>query len=76
MVTREPFWYLASPYSGYGRGVEAAFQEASRATADFALRGVKIFHLQDNQTNGSVYKRAIDTQPKLEIAIFFINVKG
>ena len=43
MVTREPFWYLASPYNGHPYGLEAAFQEASRVAGDLVGRGIRVF---------------------------------
>ncbi len=43
MVTREPFWYLATPYSGYPNGIKAAFEEASRAAASLIERGVRLY---------------------------------
>ncbi len=42
-MTREPFWYLATPYSGYPDGIEAAFQEASAAAASLIERGIRVY---------------------------------
>ncbi len=42
-MTREPFWYLATPYNGHPHGLEAAFQEASRVAANLIQRGIRIF---------------------------------
>lgn len=37
------FWYLATPYSKYRDGLEAAFIEASRAAAVLTKAGVGVF---------------------------------
>ena len=42
-MTREPFWYLATPYSGYPDGIVAAFEEASRVAARLIGRGMRIY---------------------------------
>ena len=42
-MTREPFWYLASPYSNYKGGRVAAFEEVSTVAAHLITRGLRIF---------------------------------
>ena len=37
------YWYLASPYSRYPDGIEAAFQEASRAAGALIRVGVPVY---------------------------------
>jgi len=37
------FWYLATPYSKYADGLEAAFIEAAKATAFFVKNGVRVY---------------------------------
>ena len=38
-----PFWYLASPYSKYEGGIEAAFEMACKATAELIRRKVPVY---------------------------------
>ncbi len=42
-MSREPFWYLATPYSKYDKGIEAAFEEAAKATASLIKCGVRVY---------------------------------
>lgn len=42
-MKHEPFWYLATPYSGYPDGIEAAFEAASRAAAYLIECGVRLY---------------------------------
>ena len=37
------YWYLASPYSKYPQGLEAAFIEVSKAAAQLIKQGVRIY---------------------------------
>jgi len=37
------YWYLASPYSKYPKGLEAAFIEVSKAAAQLIKQGVRIY---------------------------------
>lgn len=37
------FWYLATPYSKYPEGLEAAFKVACVATADLIRAGVRVY---------------------------------
>jgi hypothetical protein len=37
------FWYLASPYSKYPDGIEAAFKEVSKGAAWLISKGVKLY---------------------------------
>jgi hypothetical protein len=37
------YWYLASPYSKYPGGIEAAFAEISRVTARLTQRGIRVY---------------------------------
>lgn len=37
------FWYVATPYSKYPGGLDAAFEEACRATAHLVRQGVKVY---------------------------------
>jgi hypothetical protein len=37
------FWYLATPYTKYGGGIEAAFREASRINGHLFKRGVHAY---------------------------------
>ena len=39
----EGYWYLATPYSKYPDGQEAAFVEASKARAHFVKNGIRAF---------------------------------
>ena len=39
----EPYWYLATCYSKYPDGLEAAFQEAARIAAFFVRQGIPIY---------------------------------
>ena len=39
----EPYWYIATPYSKYPDGLEAAFQEAAKVAAFFVLQGIPIY---------------------------------
>lgn len=39
----ETYWYLASPYSKFPRGLEAAFQEACKAAAELIRMGVRVY---------------------------------
>lgn len=39
----EGFWYLATPYSKYPQGIEAAFQCACSAAARLIERGVNVY---------------------------------
>ncbi|NIA67764.1 DUF1937 family protein [Pelagibius litoralis] len=41
--TVDGYHYLATPYSKYPHGLEAAFQEASKAAALLVRAGVKVF---------------------------------
>lgn len=36
-------WYLATPYSKYPAGIEAAFRDAAKATADLLRAGVSVY---------------------------------
>lgn len=40
---RAGYWYLATPYSKYEGGIEAAFQEACKITASLMRQGVCVF---------------------------------
>ena len=40
---RAGYWYLATPYSKYPAGLEAAYQEACRAAAWLIRSGVRVF---------------------------------
>lgn len=40
---RTPFWYLATPYSKYPGGIEAAFILACQAAADLIEAGVRVY---------------------------------
>jgi hypothetical protein len=40
---REGFWYIATPYSGYPEGIDAAYEEACKAGAYLIRHGVKVF---------------------------------
>ena len=42
-MAREPFWYLATPYSGYPDGCIFAFQHACQATGHLLHLGVRVF---------------------------------
>ncbi|MEE9598198.1 MAG: DUF1937 family protein [Acidiferrobacterales bacterium] len=42
-MTREPYWYVATPYSKYPEGVTAAFTEACRATAALLKHGIRVY---------------------------------
>ena len=37
------FWYLATPYSKYPKGIEEAFMVACRAAADLIRAGVRVY---------------------------------
>lgn len=37
------YWYLASPYSKYAEGLEAAFVEASKIAARLIVNGTKVY---------------------------------
>lgn len=39
----DPYWYLASPYSKYPGGTEAAFQEVCKAAAQLIAAGVPVY---------------------------------
>lgn len=40
---REGYWYLATPYSKYPRGLEEAFQEACRQSAVLIKAGIRAY---------------------------------
>lgn len=40
---RDSFWYLASPYSKYPAGLEAAFQEVCRQAALLVHHGIPVY---------------------------------
>ncbi len=40
---REPFWYLATVYSKYPDGIEAAFVEAAKIAASLLKRGIRVY---------------------------------
>ncbi len=42
-MSREPYWYLATPYAGYPGGINIAFEEASRATAALLKHGIRVY---------------------------------
>lgn len=42
-LTNGPLCYLATPYSKFERGIEAAFEEAARITAALIRSGVKVY---------------------------------
>lgn len=37
------YWYLATPYSKYEAGIEAAFQEAARIAGQLVAHGVPVY---------------------------------
>lgn len=37
------YWYLATPYSHYRRGIDAAFTEACRIAGKFVIAGIPAF---------------------------------
>ena len=39
----KPIFYLASPYTKYGQGTEAAFEEACKAAGELMQRGMFVF---------------------------------
>ena len=39
----EPYWYLATPYTGYPGGINEAFKEASRAAATLLKHGIRVY---------------------------------
>lgn len=40
--TPEPYWYLATVYSRHPKGLDVAFQEACRVTADLMRLGLNV----------------------------------
>jgi len=40
---RKTLYYLATPYSSYSQGLDAAFEEACKATAELIRRGMAVF---------------------------------
>jgi hypothetical protein len=42
-ASQSTYWYLASPYSKHPLGIEEAFREACRATADLIRAGVRVY---------------------------------
>lgn len=42
-MTKEPYWYLATPYSKYAGGLEAAFAEACKAAASLVTHGIRVY---------------------------------
>ena len=42
-MTREPYWYIASPYAGHPAGIEAAFEEVCKATASLLCHGIRVY---------------------------------
>lgn len=43
LTTAHPFWYLASPYSKYPGGIEAAFKEICIVAGKFIEAGVRVY---------------------------------
>lgn len=42
-IKQYQFWYMATPYSKYEDGIEAAFHDAAKGAARLAAEGVKLF---------------------------------
>ncbi len=42
-MTREPYWYVATPYSGHPKGLNVAFKEACAATASLLRHGIRVY---------------------------------
>lgn len=42
-MSPESFWYLATPYSKYPAGIDAAFQEAAKAAAKLIAQGIRVY---------------------------------
>lgn len=42
-IDKSKLWYMASPYSGFHLGIEAAFICACEVAADLLLRGVTVY---------------------------------
>ena len=42
-MAHEPFWYLATPYSGFSKGIDVAFGEAARVAATLIKRGIRVY---------------------------------
>lgn len=55
----DTFWYLGSPYSKYPDGIEAAYQQACRAAAFLARKGVPV-HCPIAHTHGIAIHGEID----------------
>lgn len=42
-MDRLGFWYVATPYSKYPRGLDAAFEDACKATASLLRMGINVY---------------------------------
>ena len=85
-MTREPFWYLATPYSKYDKGVKEAFEEAAKAAASLIKYGIRIFcpivHTHPLAIHGNIDNDAGDLEfwlgvdgPMMDAAVGLIVIK-
>jgi hypothetical protein len=42
-ISSDSFWYIATPYAKYPDGIDAAFQDACKASAWLIKQGVRIY---------------------------------
>ncbi len=85
-MTREPFWYLATPYSKYDEGMEKAFEDAAKAAASLIKHGIRVFcpiaHTHPLSVHGDIDNEAGDLDfwlgvdgPMIDAAVGLIVVK-
>lgn len=43
MDIKEPYWYLATPYTKFGDGLEEAFIESCKAAGRLITRGLRVY---------------------------------
>ena len=72
-MTREPFWYLATPYTNFKRGHNAAFTEAAKVAGSLIKRGIRVFcpiiHTHPLGVHGNIENEAGDLD-------FWLGVDG
>ena len=83
-MTREPFWYLATPYTKDKEGIDKAFKKACKASAFLVKNGIRIFspiaHAHAIAINGGINPLDHDGWisaeiPMMEAAVGVIVVK-
>lgn len=79
------YWYLATPYSKYRTGIEAAFEMASREAARLLKSGIVVFcpiaHTHPIALHGQIDPKAHDLwmaadRPLMEAAVGLIAVRA